>query len=523
MAVIGTIRQKLGGLLILLIAFAMLAFILMDMGPKGNNAGQAGNSIAKVNGEEISYIEFTERLKTNENYMIGQMQGQALTESQKESLKTSTFNEMLGEKLKGEMYKKLGISVSKAEKAAMLFDDKFQHPSIKSSFSGADGVFSQESFKQYLNTLDLPDANFKEGEKRAQWTNFEKAIYKERADKKYNTLVQKSIVVPTWMATALYNNDNTMASIEYVYLPYSDIDDASITLSDQELASYLASHSKEFQQEESASLKYINFQVSPSADDINAVKTWIDGKFDAWQNAESDSLFIMASSETRWDESYYRKDELVNRFSDSIFASSPGAFFGPLNLGTEFAAYKLIDKKAIPDSLKVRHLLLSGDNLQTQEDVDAIFALRDSLMNLVDTLGVPLSSLTAQFSDDQSNAFNGGDLEWVRPGEMVVPFNDLIFYDMKPGDIKTVGTQFGIHIVEVYQWGTTSTAVQLATLNRSIFASEETTNAIFAEASLYANNNKNKEAFLANSSEVKDALNVSKLAATIPGLDGNAR
>ena len=67
MAVIGTLRQKLGGLLILVIAFAMLAFILMDMGGKGNGSVR-GTGIAKVNGEEISYEAFSERLKTNETF-----------------------------------------------------------------------------------------------------------------------------------------------------------------------------------------------------------------------------------------------------------------------------------------------------------------------------------------------------------------------------------------------------------------------------------------------------------------------
>ena len=49
MAVIGTLRQKLGGILIFVIALAMLAFILMDMGGQGNGPVR-GTDIAVVNG-----------------------------------------------------------------------------------------------------------------------------------------------------------------------------------------------------------------------------------------------------------------------------------------------------------------------------------------------------------------------------------------------------------------------------------------------------------------------------------------
>lgn len=245
MAVIGTLRQKLGGLLILVIAFAMLAFILMDMGGKGNGSVR-GTGIAKVNGEEISYEAFSERLKTNETFSQNQSQGQALSEEQKESIRNSTYNELLTEKLKAAVYSSLGITVGDAEKKAMLFEEDFQHPSITSSFKGENGQYSAANFKQYLETLSVPDpsSGLSAEEKRAQWANFEKAIYKERADNKYNKLIQKSTNVPTWMAQALYNNDNLKVTAEYVYLPFSSVADDAISYTDADLTSYLSKHAK---------------------------------------------------------------------------------------------------------------------------------------------------------------------------------------------------------------------------------------------------------------------------------------
>ena len=521
MAVIGTLRQKLGGLLILVIAFAMLAFILMDMGGKGNGSVR-GTGIAKVNGEEISYEAFSERLKTNETFSQNQSQGQALSEEQKESIRNSTYNELLTEKLKAAVYSSLGITVGDAEKKAMLFEEDFQHPSITSSFKGENGQYSAANFKQYLETLSVPDpsSGLSAEEKRAQWANFEKAIYKERADNKYNKLIQKSTNVPTWMAQALYNNDNLKVTAEYVYLPFSSVADDAISYTDADLTSYLSKHAKAYKQMASVNIKYVVYPIVPSTDDITAVSSWMNDKFAAWQTSENDSLFIMASSETKWSNVYESKDELTNQFADSMFIAPVGTFFGPVQGKNQFTSYKLLDRKAIADSLKVRHLLISGDGYESQE---IALATIDSLRQLIIEEGVPLASLTAQFSQDESNALDGGDLAWVRPGEMVGPFNNAIFFDMKPGDVRLVYTQFGAHFVEVYSWGTTTTAVKVATLNKSIFASEETTNNIFAEASLYSGNNRSKESFVASSDKIKDAVGVSTKANTIQGLRGNAR
>tara|TARA_B100000497_G_scaffold49766_1_gene57314 strand:+ start:702 stop:2798 length:2097 start_codon:yes stop_codon:yes gene_type:complete len=521
MAVIGTLRQKLGGILIFVIALAMLAFILMDMGGQGNGPVR-GTDIVVVNGEKISYAEFDARLKINETFMKNQLQGLDLTVAQKENVRTSTFNEIINDKLKKDLFEDLGIQVATAEKKAMLFDQEFQHPSITSSFAGENGQYDAVLFKQYLETLDLVDKNsgLTAEEKRAQWTNFEQAIYKERLEKKYNQLLVKSSNVPTWMAEVLYTNDNLKANAEFVYLPFAGVADEALSFSDSDLNAYLENHENDFKQDASVNIKYVAFPIAPSSDDILNAENWMTDKFAQWQIAEDDSLFIMASSETRWDKKFYKEDELTNAFADSIFSAKTGTLFGPLKVNDSFVASKLINRKPIADSLKVRHLLITGEGFATQEEASNLI---DSLRTIILEDGVPLASLTANYSQDPSNAQDGGDLQWVLPGEMVPPFNDAIFYEMSVGDVKMVYTQYGAHFVEVYDWGTTSEAVKVATLTKSIFASEETTNSIFAESSLYAGNNRTKDAFLAGTDQIKDATSVAKTANSIVGLDGNAR
>lgn len=520
MAVIGTIRRKLGGILVVLIALAMVGFIMMDFGGTGGNRGPVNqNGVAVVDGVPVSYDEFNERLELNESYRTNQTQ-QALTEVEKENVRKSTFNELIGEKLKANLFQTLGLTVTDAEKKAMLYDKDFVHPSLKSNFKTPAGDYDLAMFKQYIENLNLDDGNMSGAEKVKQWNNFEKAIFKERANNKYNTLLSKSVKVPTWMATELYNKDKSTANIEYVFVPFSSVQDDAVSFTDNDLQTYLDKHINEYKQNASVSVKYVPFPIQPSTADIDAVQTWMNEKFTAWQDAAADSLFVMANSETRWDGKYYGKDELANIYADSIFAASEGSFFGPTKYLDQFVAYKLIDKKEIPDSVQVRHLLITGEGYTSQEQ---LLARIDSLKQLIIEDGISLASLTAQFSQDPSNAQNGGDLGWVRPSEMVVPFNDAIFYEMGQGDVKMVYTQFGAHFVEVYNWGTTHTGVKLATLSKTIYPSEETNNNIYAEASTFANENSSKDVFVANTDKIKEAKSISDKASTMPGVDGNAR
>ena len=146
-------------------------------------------------------------------------------------------------------------------------------------------------------------------------------------EKKYNQLLAKSANVPTWMAEALYTNENLKANAEFVYLPFSGVADEELSFTDADLNAYLDDHGNEFKQDASVNIKYVAFAIAPSSDDVLNAENWMNDKFAQWQIAEDDSLFIMASSETRWDKKFYKEGELTNAFEDSIFSPNISAYF----------------------------------------------------------------------------------------------------------------------------------------------------------------------------------------------------
>ncbi len=524
MAAIGKIRNQ-GWLLIGLMILSLIAFILMGSeSGGGGNAYQANDDLAIVDGEAVSNTEFSDRVRVNVNNYKQQSQSATLSEADMNAIRNNTYNQMLAENILNKKYDKLGITVSDDEFRDMITGSRV-HEGISNSFKDASGNFDLDAFNNYINDLNIDNPGDEPGTKLKTWKNFENAIVTERLTKKFNTLVEKSLTIPTVMAKDQYMNEQTQVNFDYVKIPYSAISDSSISLSDSDLKAFMAKNKKKFEKEASVDLKIASFPLVFSQNDKADAEKWMNKKVAEWKESKSDSAFISLYSDEAFDMAYYGENELVSQYKDQIFEAEKGTMFGYDLVNDTYIATKLVDKKMIPDSLKARHLLISFENIQTQEEAFVKRQLFDSLYNLVKEEGYKVEDLTAEFSDDQSNKNNGGDLKTVKPGQMVKPFNDLIFFNMQEGDVKMVGTQFGLHIVEVYDATPTKEAVQIATLKKQILPSQKTGDKTYAASSIFSGNNNTKDKFLAAGEEklLIDAVGVSKDANTVSSVQGNAR
>lgn len=525
MAAISSIRER-SWLLVGVMVISLIAFLLMGVGGDGGQGNyQQSDELAVVNGEPVSNQVFNDNLSNNIANYRTQSKQQTLSEADMNGIRNSTYDQMINEKLLDKIYAETGIAVSDEEFLDML-SGKNIHAGIKNSFKDAAGNFDRNAFTSYVNSLDLENNPSDEpGTKRKAWKNFEKAIVKERLSNKFNSLVEKSTTVPTFMAKDQYETQGSQVSFQYVKVPYSSILDSSLNLTDADLTSFIGKNAKKFQQEESVDIKFASFPIVASANDRVDASKWISKKVTEWPTVKSDSLFINLYSDAAYDEAYYGKNELNNQFTDSIFNADLGSVFGPSQVGNAFVATKLLDRKMIPDSLKARHLLISLDGVNTQEDAFAKYQLYDSIYNLIDSAGYSLSSLTAQYSDDKANSLTGGDLNWIKPNQMVKPFNDAIFFNMKEGDVERVSTQFGLHIIEVYKSNATKVAVRTATLKKDILPSTKTQEKIYADASIFSGNNNTQEKFEAaeETTVINNAYGISKDASIVQKVNGNAR
>ena len=98
--------------------------------------------------------------------------------------------------------------------------------------------------------------------------------------------------------------------------------------------------------------------------------------------------------------------------------------------------------------VKARHILLTYPEEATDAQRDSVRALAEEIQARAES-GEDFSALAAEYSDDQSNAQQGGDLGWFERGEMVGPFEEAAF-DLEVGDVsEVVETPYGLHVIKV--------------------------------------------------------------------------
>jgi peptidyl-prolyl cis-trans isomerase D len=172
-----------------------------------------------------------------------------------------------------------------------------------------------------------------------------------------------------------------------------------------------------------------------------------------------------------------------------------------------------------PDSVRTRHILLSlqayGGNRQL------ITELADSLKGVIEN-GGDFNQLAMQYSADESNRAIGGDLGWFPEGQMVNEFNDACFENSK-GDLVTAETMFGTHIIRIEDQSRPVRKVQVATVVRNIFASDETNQDYYNRAVKFRGKATDLESFTEQAREFgldpRFAPNITKDQQVIPGIE----
>ncbi|MGB0887946.1 MAG: peptidylprolyl isomerase [Vicingaceae bacterium] len=482
MAVIGKIREK-SALVMIVLGVGMLLFLLpLDQLQSlftGNN-----NNLGEVGGQEISGIEFNNRLE--EGVRLWENQNQNTANAQvRESLKEQVWNQIIREIVLESQFKELGISVSSGE----LFDmvqGKNPHPQVQQAFTNpSDGSFDPAQVLQFLKNLEtMPAAN------KAQWLSFEDGIQKERIATKYNTLLTKGLYATSSLIKRTYKEQNEQREIKFVAKRYNSVADSAITVSDAELKAYYNEHKSEYKQDASREVEYVKFEVKPSEQDIEEARKWIEETAAEFKSTDDDSSFVVYNSEAPLDQKFYSLDNLPSGIDSAFFAQEVGAITPVYSLNGAFMVSKLSQTKMIPDSVKARHILLKT----TQQFTDTLLEAKlDSIKTEIQN-GANFADVAKEISEDVGSAIEGGDLGWFKEGAMVPTFNDACF-DGNVGDMVIVQSQYGFHLIEVLDQADKSRNIQLSTVIRKNAPSNETFDAVFAKASMFFSNNGTTELF----------------------------
>lgn len=480
MALIGKIRNN-SWLLIVLIGLGLGGFILMDMMSGQQSVfGQSQNVIGSIEGQKVDANEF---YKAEEALYAG-ASGDVF------SRRSTLWNYFVEDAIIKEEAEALGLSVSKSELMDLQFGNNLS-PVINARFlSPTTRQVDRNQLSQIKNAIETNQLN---PQYRAFWAHQEKEIIKERLQSKLNALVSKAIYTPTWMAEQYHIDQSQLVDFAYVRIPFAEVNDADIEVSDADYKAYLNDNKSRFvQDEETRTLDYVVFDVEPSAEDSADLRAELVEMMVPFSETEDDSLYVTARDGII-DGSYIKRDRVSPEIADQVFSVNPGTVIAPYEENGLYNIAKVIDRMVIPDSVNSRHILRTASS---QVEFAQALSTIDSLKRLIENGTSSFDSLALKFSQDPSNASTGGNLGNSFEGKMVKPFNDLIFYTAKVGELNTVITQFGVHLVEVLDrtYITNEEGVKLAYINKPIIPSVETQKIRYQAALEFVGNNRTLEA-----------------------------
>ena len=491
MALINTLRNKMGKVIVGFIAVAILSFVLTDL-LSGQRSILAGNDrdIGEIAGETITYEEFQERadvLVQNYASNFGRNPGA----DELNSLRNQAWLLLVAEKSFDKEYKALGITVS-PEELVDLVQGKNISPDIQRIFTDPQtGQFNKDQLLQTLNQLNGTPQG------RAQWKQFEESLIPGRKRVELDNLIDKSTFVTDAEAEREYKDQNAVAEVKYLYVPFFAVNDSSVNVTDAELENYIDGHKDEYQVDWSRSIEYVSFPIVASSADSLAYREELREIKEEFSNISDDSLYATSNSELSNPFDTYTINSLPAIVASNLNIIHKGTVVGPYIDGNSYVLYKLSDVYEDTTGVaRASHILIKWDDDSNEAKAKAKSEALSVLREVQG--GADFAEVAKEKSKDGGSAINGGDLDWFETGKMVKPFNDAVFGATKKGIIpRIVESQFGYHIIDVTEVPS-FTKYKVATVGLDITASDETRDEAFRKADYFAGTSGNYSDFKAN-------------------------
>ncbi len=514
MSTLQFLREKAGVLVAGVIGLSLLLFVVSDF--FGNGRGQRLKQkeyyeIGEIGGETVSYQDYELRLQNL--YEIYKLSGRELDEATTEQVREQMWQQMVRETILDAQYKKLGIGVSTEELDELVFGNR-PHAIVQQLFTDQEtGSFNKSFMVNFLKQTEVDEAAKK------YWLFFEDEIVNERMNSKYNTFVSKGLYVTSKQAEFDKSLSGNTVDFSYVMKNYSLVSDSSVIISQSDIDAYYEKNKETFKRTAVRDIEYVTFDVTPSEEDIRQTEDWITNTKEEFSTVPDPVQFINLTADSRYIGFFYPIANVPETLKDFVKKEDLKSIYGPYLEDGSYKLARLIAAEDRPDSVHARHILLSTGSVRSADDSKK---LADSLIQVIKKGTSKFDEVARNYSEDQGSAQIGGDLGWFTEGRMVVPFNNACFTSKK-GEIKTVETTFGIHIIEIIEQSKSTRKYNIGYIDRKIIAGSATNQRIYSEASQFAGTNDTYEEFNKAVAEKnlnkRVANNITPQQKTLPGLE----
>jgi peptidyl-prolyl cis-trans isomerase D len=526
MKVISTI-QKRAYIIFGIIAFCIIAFLYQDISPSVNSLSASDNYIGKVNGETLSYDEYKKEYDKMETEMKLQKGGQTLTEDESTQLRNQIFSNFLKKNTISKILTKLGIGISDKEILEITrgqnIDPAFmQIPAFKNQM----GQFDPMLFDNFLKTINQDEPGTPPGTRKRQWEAFAEEVLENRKVNKFTKLIENALYVPKWQSDFDIKLFGTSCDIKYVAVPYSSVDIDKIKVEKSELEDYFKKNKFKYTANvPTAKIAVASFDLKPSFADSVEIFNKFNARIEEMRTATNDTAFFRAYGDNGgYNTTFYSPEQLGEHPKNSeMYAAAPRTIIGPYIDKNDVKAFRILAKKNIADSVLVKTITISFQDVKTQEGQMQRYKLIDSIFKMVDTLNMDFDQIASKYSADRGQT----PPSWIaRADKSNNP--EIFWHGATTKHFKTVAEREGaIKIAKVLNFQARTPAIQLGEISTPYVPSNETQQATLSKAMQYiqkCTNAKHLEKVAKTNPDVKfKETFISKESATLEGLEGNPK
>ncbi|MCQ2229102.1 MAG: SurA N-terminal domain-containing protein [Bacteroidales bacterium] len=487
MAALQALRNKAGIAITVLIAIALLSFILTDL--MGQNSIFSNNDeIGEIDGEAVKVQEYQQRIEEYEAFTKMNQGTMSLTEDIQNQIREQVWRQMVQERAFNKAFENAGVDVTADELLDMAVGNHIS-PALRPLFTNPQtNAYDRQMAENFLrNKNQDPQASF-------YWSFIEKNIKQDRKQNKYMTLLRKSLFCTDSQAKVEADKRAKEVDMAFVGVRYANIPDSTVVVSENDIKARYNKNKELYKVEAARDIEYVSFPIKPTdADRDETIKALEELKADFAAEETDAYRFAQLNSENPAAERFVNKAALTQSLAQFVETAKVGEVYGPYREGESYKISRLVAVAQRPDSVKARHILIREDA-----------KLADSLYNVVKK-GGDFAAAARRYSEDPGSAINGGDLDWFTDGVMVPEFNEACFTGAK-GDIVKVQTQFGTHIINIQDKGASSVKYSVATIDKSVQYSNRTHQDVYAQAQTFASYAKDQASFNAQ----LDSMNLVK-------------
>lgn len=451
MAVLEKIRVKFGILITVLVALALLSFILDPTTLRSAfDRFSSDNKVGTMNGKSVSYKEFYEELNTYTE--IAKMMGQnPSSEEQQAQLRDAAWQSIFDNEVFIPKAEAAGLSVGEEEMLDLTQGNNISPVLLQQGlFLDRDGNFSRETVVDFVQSIDSDDS----GNSAAYWSFLEEGVFRNQLYAKYASLLEKSDVLSDLEKARLVADGNVTADVDFVFEPISFVTDSTVNVSSEEIRRYFNDHKEQFKQPANRDIEYVMWEVVPSAQDYADTKAEFDALYEDFAKAENLKAFVTLNSDSKWNPYYFTEDQLsvTPEFQQTAFHAPVGTVSPVVTEDKAYAAMRVADVRMMADSAHVYYKVYPYS-----QEAEADVFVNDQLRKTDISQFTEMGWITQDFI--LANGLNELDAAFDSP--------------QKVFKVKNVNNQ-AILAVYVPERTKALKKVQVATLMKNVLPSDET-------------------------------------------------